>query len=239
MKTAAKLVTTQSALDKALAEDVIDLIVDAPNGAWLEIRHDGLVRLWESSRVEARGFSRVVARESSRVEARDSSRVVAWDSSSVVAWESSRVEARESSRVEARDSSSVEAGRWVVVHLWSQRVTLTGTGHIIDMTAVDLADVDIWREYVGADRPADPDADHLVVGRVSSQDHEGRLERDGRITIGCWAGDVSGLRALAAGKRWPSRADAETRARFAPRLVAFADMCEAQIEAWSTSEAVQ
>lgn len=199
MKTAAKLVTTQSALDKALAEDVIDLIVDAPNGAWLEIWHDGLVRLWESSRVVARG----------------------------------------SSRVEAWDSSRVVAGRWVVVHLWSQRVTLTGTGHIIDMTAVDLADVDIWREHVGAYRPADPDAEWLVVGRVSSQDHEGRLGRDGRITIGCWAGDVSGLRALAAGKRWPSGADAETRARFAPRLVAFADMCEAQIEAWSTSEAVQ
>ena len=209
MKSEAKLVTTQSALDKALTDGAVDLIVDAPNGKWLEIRHDGLVRLWESSRVVARESSRVVARGSSRVVARDSSRVV------------------------ARDSSRVEAGRWTAVHLWSQHVTLTGEGHVIDMTAIDLADVDTWREYVGADRAIDPEQDHLIVGHVSSEDHPGRLGRDGQIVIGCWSGTVTDLRALAASNRWPSRADEARREKFRPRLEAFADLCDAQIAAWT------
>ena len=193
-----KRVTTQSQLDEALADGVVDLIVDAPNGDWLEIRHDGLVRVWESSHVEA--------------------------------WESSHVEARESSHVVARGSSHVVAGRWTAVHLWSQRVTLTGDGHIIDMTAVDLTDVDLWREFTGA--RIDPGADELIVGHVSSQGHEGRMGRDGTIRIGCWQGTADGLRKLAAGKDWPSLADSEQRDRFRPRLLAFADLCDEQAKAW-------
>ena len=151
------LCTTQDEVNAALARGVQDLIVDATDGAWLEIRHDGLVRLWESSRVVAWGSSSVEAWESSSVEARESSSVVARGSSSVVAresssveaWGSSRVEAWESSRVEAWESSRVEAGRWVAVHLWSQRVTLTGDGHVIDMTALDLSDPEVWCAYHG------------------------------------------------------------------------------------------
>ena len=139
--TAPLLVTTQADLDKAIADGIIDLIIDAVDGAWLTIN--------DSSSVEARGSSSVVARDSSSVEARGSSRVVAWDSSSVVAWGSSRVVARGSSSVEARGSSRVEAGQWVAVHLWSQRVTLTGDGHLIDMTTVDLADPATWCSYHG------------------------------------------------------------------------------------------
>ena len=135
------LCTTQDEVNAALARGVQDLIVDATDGAWLEIRHDGLVRLWESSRVVAWGSSRVVAWESSRVVARESS--------SVVARESSRVEAWGSSSVVAWGSSRVEAGRWVAVHLWSQRVTLTGDGHVIDMTALDLSDPEVWCAYHG------------------------------------------------------------------------------------------
>jgi hypothetical protein len=248
-------VTTQSQLDKALADGVVDLIVDAPNGAWLKICHDGLVRVWGSSRVVAResssveawGSSRVVARESSSVVARESSsveawgssRVAAWGSSHVESWESSSVVARESSRVvawgsshvEAWGSSSVDAGRWTAVHLWSQRVALTGDGHIIDMTAVDLADVALWREFTAA--RVDPGADELTVGHVSSQDHEGRMGRDGMIRIGCWKGTADELRTLADGTRWPSGADTATRDRFRPRLLAFADLCDEQMAAWS------
>ena len=192
MKSEAKLVTTQAALDKALADGAVDLIVDAPNGAWLEVRHDGLVRLW------------------------DSSHVVAWDSSHVVAW----------------DSSHVVAGRWTAVHLWSQHVTLTGSGHVIDMTAVDLTDVDTWRAYTGSDRVIDPASERLILGHVSSEDHPGRLGRDGQISIGCWSGTVADLRVLAASDRWPSGANEGRRDQFRPRLLAFADLCDAQIEAW-------
>ena len=192
MKSEAKLVTTQAALDKALADGAVDLIVAAPNGAWLEVRHDGLVRLW------------------------DSSRVVAWDSSHVEAW----------------DSSHVVAGRWTAVHLWSQRVTLTGEGHIIDMTAIDLTDVGTWRDYTGADRAINPEQDQMILGHVSSEDHPGRLGRDGQISIGCWSGTVADLRALAASDRWPSGANEDRRDQFRPRLLAFADLCDAQIESW-------
>jgi hypothetical protein len=129
-----RTVTTQAELDQALANGVATIYINSPAGVWL--------------RVTDSGSSRVVARDSSRVEARGSSRVEAWDSSSVVAWGSSRVEARGSSRVVARDSSSVEAGRWTAVHLWSQRVTLTG-GVVIDMTALDLDDPAQWLEYHG------------------------------------------------------------------------------------------
>ena len=186
--TAPLLVTTQAALDKAIADGITDLIVDAVDGAWLTVNDGSVVawgssrveargssrveawgssrveawgssrvEAWDSSRVEARGSSRVEARDSSRVEAWDSSRVEARDSSSVEAWDSSSVEARDSSSVEAWgsssveawDSSSVEAGPWVAVHLWSQRVTLTGDGHLIDMTTVDLADPATWCSYHG------------------------------------------------------------------------------------------
>ena len=200
MTTTPRLVTTQAELDVALAVGVIDLIVEAPNGAYLDIRH-GFVRLWGSS--------------------------------SAVLWGSSRAELWGSSRAELRESSTAETGRWTVVHVWSQRVTLTGEGHIIDMTKVDLTDVETWRAYVGADTLVRPDRDRLIVGHVSSQDHEGRLDRDGTITIGCFAGDVAKLRNLAASSRWPSHADAEKRDKYRPRLLAFADLCEQQIEAWA------
>jgi len=54
-----------------------------------------------------------------------------------------------SSSVEARESSHVEAGAYVAVHLHSQYVTLTGSGHIIDMTQVDLDNPEIWCTYHG------------------------------------------------------------------------------------------
>jgi len=104
---------------------------------------------WDSSRVEAWDSSRVVAWDSSRVEAWDSSRVEAWGSSRVVAWDSSRVEAWGSSSVVAWDSSRVEAGKYVAVHLHSQTVALTGEGHIIDMTALDMTDPQTWADLHG------------------------------------------------------------------------------------------
>jgi site-specific DNA-cytosine methylase len=129
-------VKTQAELDKALAEHAAEIIIDSPTGVWLTITDSG------SSRVEAWGSSRVVARGSSRVVARGSSRVVARGSSRVVAWGSSRVEAWESSRV--------EASKYVAVHLHSQRVTMTGTGHVIDMTAVDPQTLTDWLALSGA-----------------------------------------------------------------------------------------
>ena len=133
-------------------------------------------------------------------------------------------------------SSRAELGRWTVAHVWSQQVTVSGDGHVIDMTAVNLTDVDTWRAYTGADRPANASRDHLIVGHVSSQDHPGRLDRDGKITIGCFSGDVAKLRKLIAGDQWPSDAGPQTRATYRPRLLAFADLCETQLAAWAEDQ---
>ena len=116
-------VTTQGQLDKALADGHTDLIVDAPDGAWLEIRYDGLVRLRGSSRAVLRGSSRAVL------------------------WGSSSAELRGSSSAELRESSSAELGKYTCVHVWSKMVTFTGTGHIIDVTDLDHTKLGDWLDY--------------------------------------------------------------------------------------------
>jgi hypothetical protein len=103
---------------------------------------------WGSSRVEASGSSRVEASGSSRVVASGSSSVEASGSSRVEAWGSSRVVARDSSSVEAWGSGSVEAGKYVAVHLHSQRVILSG-GVVIDMTQVAPTDLGDWCDLTG------------------------------------------------------------------------------------------
>ena len=236
MSTEVRTVATQEALDAALAEGVTDLIVDAPAGAYLEVRHDGFVRLRESSRAVLRGSSSAELWESSRAELRESSRAELRESSRAVLWVSSRAVLRVSSSAELWGSSSAETGRYTSVHVWSQRVTLTGDGHVIDMTQVDLTDVDTWRAYVGATTLVRPDRDQLIVGHVSSEDHGGELDRDGVITIGCFSGSVAKLRKLIDGEQWPSGADAERRDKYRPRLTAFADLCEQQLAAWAEVE---
>ena len=62
---------------------------------------------------------------------------------------SSHVVARGSSHVEAWGSSHVEAGKYVAVHLHSQRVDLDATGTVIDMTGLDLTDPATWCEVRG------------------------------------------------------------------------------------------
>ena len=123
--------------------------VDARDSSRVDAWDSSRVDAWGSSSVDAWGSSRVVARGSSRVDAWGSSSVDAWDSSRVDAWDSSRVDAWDSSRVDAWDSSRVVAGKYVAVHLHSQRVTLTG-GVVIDMTAVDRSDPQTWADLHGA-----------------------------------------------------------------------------------------
>ena len=146
-------VTTQAELDAALAAKDEVIYIESPAGVWLTLTGSGSSRVvaWGSSSVEARGSSRVVARGSSSVVARGSSSVEAWESSSVEARGSSSVVARESSSVVAWGSSRVEAAKYVAVHLWSQRVTLTGDGHVIDLTGIDLNDPVQWCEFNGAE----------------------------------------------------------------------------------------
>ena len=61
--------------------------------------------------------------------------------------------------MEAYDSATVEAGRYVAVHLYSQRVTLSG-GVLIDMTQIDETDPTQWCDLHGVDVDSD-DLAHL------------------------------------------------------------------------------
>ena len=150
-------VRTQKELDAAVERGDSSIVVDSPDGVWLELRGSSHVVARGSSHVEAWGSAHVVAWGSAHVVAWGSSHVEAWDSSHVVArgsahveaWGSSHVEAWDSSHVEAWDSAHVEAANYVAVHLYSQRVTLSG-GVLIDMTHVDPTDTDTWLELTGA-----------------------------------------------------------------------------------------
>ena len=112
-------VHTQEELDAAIAAKESTIYIESEAGVWLTLRESG------------------------------SSHVIAWGSSHVDAWGSSHVDARGSSHVIARDSSHVDAGKFVGVHLHSQRVTLDAKGAVIDMTAVDMSDPATWCEVRG------------------------------------------------------------------------------------------
>jgi hypothetical protein len=49
----------------------------------------------------------------------------------------------------AWDSATVRASKWVAVHLFSARATVSG-GVVIDVSALDLDDLATWTEYHGA-----------------------------------------------------------------------------------------
>ena len=62
---------------------------------------------------------------------------------------SATVRASGSATVEAWDSATVRASKWVAVHLFSARATVSG-GVVIDVSALDLDELDTWAEYHGA-----------------------------------------------------------------------------------------
>jgi hypothetical protein len=95
------------------------------------------------------GSATVRASDSATVEASGSATVRASDSATVRAWGSATVEAWGSATVEASGSATVRASKWVAVHLFSARATVSG-GVVIDVSALDLDELDTWAEYHGA-----------------------------------------------------------------------------------------
>jgi hypothetical protein len=143
-------VHTQTELDAALKAGQATIYIESEPGVRLSLNASGSSHVVArgSAHVVAWGSSHVEARGSAHVEARDSAHVEAWDSAHVVAWGSAHVVAWDSAHVEAWGSAHVEAGRFVAVHLHSQRVTLDG-GVVFDMTAIDRNDPTTWCELVG------------------------------------------------------------------------------------------
>ena len=154
-----RTVTTQAELDAALAEHVDTITINSPRGVWLSIGDSGsatveasdsaTVEASGSATVRASGSATVRASGSATVEASGSATVRAWGSATVRAWGSATVRASGSATVEAWGSATVEASKWVAVHLFSARATVSG-GVVIDVSALDLDDLDTWAEYHGA-----------------------------------------------------------------------------------------
>ncbi|OKH68043.1 hypothetical protein EB74_34040 [Mycobacterium sp. SWH-M5] len=128
-------VRTRAELDQALADRADVIYIESDPGVWLRLADSGSARVvaWGSAHVEAWGSAHVEASGSAHVEASGSAHVVASGSARVV----------------ASGSARVVAGKYVAVHLHSQRVTLDAKGAVIDMTAVDLTDPATWCDYHG------------------------------------------------------------------------------------------
>ena len=142
-----------------------------------------------------------------------------------------RVErAIKASTIHLHGGTLTHAAPTVAVFVHTADSTWSG-GTLIDLRDLDLTDVETWHTWT--DAHVDATRDKLIVTNVSSEDNEGILDRDGAITIGCFSGDVAKLRGLIIGEKWPSGADAERREKYRPRLLAFADLCDAQIRAWA------
>jgi hypothetical protein len=140
-------VTTQAELDATLARtdltyDRFEIVIDSPAGVWIDLADSkGLdVMAYDRASVEAYG--------SASVRASGSASVRAYDRASVRAYDRASVEASGSASVRAYGSASVRAGRYVAVHLYSQRATLHG-GVLIDMTSIDETDPQQWCDLHG------------------------------------------------------------------------------------------
>ena len=225
MSTTPLIVTTQQALDAALAEGVKRIIIDSPAGIWINVR--GRVEQVTNSSVVRVGNGGSVVRVD------NGGRVVRVDNGGRVEWVGnggSVVRAIKASSIHLHGGNLAYAAPTVAVFVHAADSTWSG-GTLIDLRDLDLTDVEQWRVWV--DARVDPALDELVITDVSSQGDVGELTKDGTITIGCFDGTVSDLRDLIAGDNWPSHADAESRARYRPRILAFAGLCEQQLAAWA------
>ena len=132
--------STVRAYDSANIRAYDSATVCAYDSSTVRAYDSAIVRACDSATVRASGSATVYACESATVRASGSATVRASDSVTVYAYGSSNIR--------AYDSATVDAGRYVAVHLYSQRVAITG-GVVIDMTDIDLADAATWCDLAG------------------------------------------------------------------------------------------
>ena len=133
----------QDELDKALADGVADLRIEHPLGIYLNIADDPGFRLtlWGNSRAELGG--------NASAELWGNASAELWGNSRAKLWGNSRASLRENASAELWENASAELSRFTVAWLRSPLAKATGTGHVIDMAAVDLGDPALWAVFHG------------------------------------------------------------------------------------------
>ena len=106
------------------------------------LRGNSRAILWDNARAILRGTSRAALGAHARADLRGNSSADLRGDSSAILWDNARAD--------LRDNSSAILKKFNVVWKKSVDATITGTGHVIDMSAVDLSNPDEWVEYVGA-----------------------------------------------------------------------------------------
>ena len=145
------LVQSQYELDKALADGVADLRIEHPLGIFLTISDDP-------------GFCPIL-----------------WGNSHAELQGNASAELLENARATLRGNSSAELSRFTVARLHSPSAKATGTGHVIDMAAVDLGDPALWADFHGVKV-----VDGIATIYKALKDHfgTGRLGWEGKYAPG-------------------------------------------------------
>ena len=153
-----KTVTTQEELDEALAAGIIDLLIDRPDGATPLDIENKKVRLWGNSSAILRDNSSAtmwdnasaILRGNSSATMLDNARATLWDNSSATMWDNASAILRGNSSATMWDNARATLEKFTVAWKKSVDATITGTGHVIDMTAIDLSKREDWTKYTGA-----------------------------------------------------------------------------------------
>ena len=114
--------------------------------------------LWDNSSADLWDNSSATLRGNSSADLRGNSSATLWGNSSADLrgnssadlWGNSSATLRDNSSATLRDNSSATLKKFTVAWKKSLDATIAGTGHVIDMSAVDLSNPYEWAEYVGA-----------------------------------------------------------------------------------------
>ena len=122
------------------------------------LRDNSSADLRDNSSADLRDNSSAILRDNSRADLWGNSSAILWgnsradlwDSSSADLWDSSSADLRDNSRAILWCKSSADLKKFTVAWKKSVDATITGSGHVIDMTAIDLSKREDWTKYTGA-----------------------------------------------------------------------------------------
>ena len=80
----------------------------------------------------------------------ENKKVRLWGNSSAILWDNSSANLRDNSSANLWGNARAILKKFTVAWKKSVDATITGTGHVIDMTAIDLSKREDWTKYTGA-----------------------------------------------------------------------------------------